>query len=61
MTMYYTPHEDSILRERARQRGENPDEINLVLCNDGIYRTSDEKSAYDRAANSALMPFIGIR
>lgn len=44
MTVYYTVAEDAYLRQK------HPDvDSDLVLCDDGIYRTSDEKRAWDHA------------
>jgi len=47
MTIYYEPIESDYLKS---QRMEREPGITLVQCEDGIWRTPEEKAGWDRAA-----------
>lgn len=46
MAMFYTPIETNLMRER-RQKSEPG--ISLVRCSDDLWRTEEEKAAFDEA------------
>ena len=44
MTMHYTPAEDAYLRRKHPEV-----ETDLVLCDDGVYRSPEDKVAHDHS------------